>query len=611
MLTGTVPPASPSPPAPARPQPWLIALVLVVLTLLTFWRVGQCDFVNLDDDAYVQFQPLVNQGLRAPGIVWAFTGTHSNNWHPLTTLSHQLDCEIFGVKPAPMHWENLGWHVLNTLLVFLVGRALTGATWRPAVVAAFFAVHPLHVESVAWISERKDLLSGFFWLLGLWAYRVYARAPSVRRYLLVAAAMVFALLAKPMAVTFPCTLLLLDFWPLRRWPERSWRALVIEKLPLFALVAAHSVLTFIVQSATGAAHYGERFSLGVRVANALVAYVRYLGKTFWPESLAPMYHHPGHWPVLVVAGACVILGLLSLAAWRWRHRQPSGLFGWLWFLGTLVPVIGLVQVGAQSMADRYMYLPILGVLTPAVWIGAHLLERWPRPRVLAIGASAAIAVGLGLVAARQVLAWRNSVTLFEHSIKAGEDNAPVRYLLAVALQGAGRPATEVAAQFHRALELSPDYVNARTQLAAIAIGQQNYDEARRHIEDTIRIEPENAALHVNLGALWMRVGRPADAIPHFEQALRLNPDSGPAHLELARIFLGQNRLDEARAHIKARAELEPWNPDALADYGNILLGLKRFEEGRTYLTRALWIRPDFALARQSLEALNAATGSKG
>ncbi|MGH7957009.1 MAG: glycosyltransferase family 39 protein, partial [Opitutaceae bacterium] len=224
---------SPFPSVP-RPHPALIIAVLAFVTVLAFSKVGEAGFVNLDDDAYVEHQPLVNQGLRAAGIVWAFTGSHSSNWHPLTTLSHMLDCELFGLRAAPMHWVNLAWHVLNSALVFLAWRALTGATWRPAIGAALFALHPLHVESVAWISERKDVLSAFFWLLGLWAYARYARAPSVRCYLLVAGAMVLALLSKPMAVTFPCTLLLLDFWPLRRWPLRDWRSLFIEKLPLFA-----------------------------------------------------------------------------------------------------------------------------------------------------------------------------------------------------------------------------------------------------------------------------------------------------------------------------------------------------------------------------------------
>jgi tetratricopeptide (TPR) repeat protein len=578
-------------------------VLLAFVTLLAYYRVGEAGFVNIDDDAYVEFQPLVNQGLRPAAIAWAFTGSHSSNWHPLTTLSHMLDCEIFGVRAAPMHWVNLVWHILNSALVFLVWRALTGASWRPAIVAALFALHPLHVESVAWISERKDVLSGFFWLLGLWAYAAYARQPSIGRYLLVATAMIFALLSKPMAVTFPCTLLLLDYWPLRRWPTKSWRALFIEKLPLFALVAIHSVLTFLVQSASGAANFGERFPLGARLGNALVAYTRYLGKTFWPESLAPMYFHPGYWPAGLVVGATAGLLLASGIFWALRRTRPWLLFGWLWFLGTLVPVIGLIQVGAQSMADRYMYIPILGIFTLVVWQSARLIYVWPRARAGLIAGTAVIIAGLGVFTMRQVKIWKNSLTLYQHSIAIGEDNAAVRYLLALALQAAGRPQAEVVAQFARALEHRPDYVNALTQLAIIAISHQRMDEAKKLIDETVRLEPNNPSLHTNLGAFWVRAGRPQDAIPHFEHVLQLDPKSSGAHLELGQIYLNSNRVEEGRVHYEARARLDRWNPDALTDYGTLLSNLRRFDEARPYLERALWIRPDHQRARQNLDLL--------
>ena len=572
----------------------------MLATVLAFWGVGACGFVNLDDDAYVEHQPLVNQGLRSAGIAWAFTGVHSSNWHPLATLSHMLDCQLFGVKAAPMHWENLLWHSLNSLLVFIAWRALTGALWRPAIVAALFALHPLHVESVAWISERKDLLCAFFWLLGLWAYASYARQRSVARYGFVAGAMVLALLSKPMAVTFPCTLLLLDFWPLRRWPEKSWRALAVEKLPLFGLVVAHSVLTWLVQSGSGAAQFGERFSLGVRAANAVVSYVRYVGKTLWPESLAPLYFHPGHWPIAWVAGAVAALLAVTALAWRVRQKNPAVLFGWLFFLGTLVPVIGLVQVGAQAMADRYMYVPIVGLFTAAVWSLAALVEAWPRSRAAITGATVAVLVGLGIVTARQVPAWRNSVALYEHSIAVGEDNPAVRYLLAVALQAAGRPEAEVVAQYRAALRHRPDYVNALTQLAVIALANGRIDEARQLIGDSVRFEPGNPSLHLNLGAVAVRLGKPDEAVPHLERALQLDPNLPGAHLELGQIRFAQKRYAESLAHYEARARTERWNADALADYGTVLCNLGRPEDGKRVIERALWIAPNHAQAAKGL-----------
>jgi tetratricopeptide (TPR) repeat protein len=586
---------------PARDlRPLLLGALIVAATALAFWRVGEAGFVNLDDDAYVEHQPLVNQGFRPAALAWAFTGVHSSNWHPLTTLSHMLDCELFGVKPAPMHWVSLAWHALNSLLVLVVWRALTGALWRPAIVAALFALHPLHVESVAWISERKDVLCAFFWLLGLWAYAAYARRPSVARYLAVAGAMALALLSKPMAVTFPCTLLLLDFWPLRRWPEKSWRALAVEKLPLFALVAAHSVLTWLVQSGSGAAHFGERFSLGVRAANAVVSYARYLGKTLWPESLAPLYFHPGHWPPVAVAGALALLLALTALAWRLRRAHPAALFGWLFFLGTLVPVIGLVQVGAQAMADRYMYVPILGLFTAVVWPLGALVARGPRGRFAAAGVVVALLAVLTVVTVRQVPAWKNSRALYEHSIAVGEDNPAVRYLLALALQAAGRPQAEVVAQYQAALRLRPDYINALTQLAIIAFANGRTDEARALIAESVRCEPRNPGLHLNLGALAVRAGRPDEAVPHFERALQLDPRFPGAHLELAQIRWAQQRHAEALGHYQARAAAERWNPDALTDYGTILCNVGRPAEGKPFIERALWIAPAHAQAAKSL-----------
>lgn len=491
--------------SPARPREtgggtrvsWLVAAsaALILVTFAAYFDVGHAGFLNLDDDAYVEHQPLVNQGIGAIALEWAFTGIHSNNWHPLTTLSHLLDCTVFGLNAAPMHWENLCWHALNSVLVLLAWRAVTGAFWRSFAVAALFALHPLHVESVAWISERKDLLSGFFWLLGLLAYVRYVRAPSVLRHLLVVLAAIGALLSKPMAVTFPCTLLLLDFWPLRRWPSRTAGALLREKLPLFALVAAHSIVTFLVQSSSGAANFGERFTLGARLGNAVVAYARYLGKAVWPETLAPLYFHPGFWPVTTIVGALAALVAISFLVWRLRATRPWLIFGWLWFLGTLVPVIGIIQVGAQSMADRYMYLPILGVFTLVVWECAHLFgELRTARRVVALAALSALAAA-AFVTKRQVTAWRDSITLYERSIAAGEDNAAVRYLLALSLQAAERPQSEVVAQFQAALKHRPDYTNALTQLAVLSLSQQRIDEARALLEHAVRGDAQNSSAH--------------------------------------------------------------------------------------------------------------------
>ena len=589
----------------------LLALALILITVAAYWPAGRNGFVNLDDDAYVEFAPMVNRGFHPAAVAWALTSVHTANWHPLTTLSHMLDCELFGIKPAPMHWENVGWHVLNTLLVFLVWRRLSGAVWRSALVAALFALHPLHVESVAWISSRKDLLCTFFWLLGLAAYVRWTAKPSALRYSAVALCLALALLAKPMAVTFPATLLLLDAWPLRRRPAVAWSRLGFEKLPLFAIVFAHSAITWAVQSGAGAAAYSARIPLDARLGNAVVSYVRYLGKTFWPDPLTPMYWHPGYWPAWAWLGAAVVLAGLTLGVWRLHRRLPWLGFGWLWFLGTLVPVIGLVQVGAQAMADRYTYVPLLGVFTVVAWGGAALVATNRRRLLVAAAATAAIIAACGIVTRRQISTWENSLRLYENCLAAGEDNPAVRYLYGVALQAAGRPEAEFAAQFRRALDRAPDYVNAHTQLALIALRHQRFDEARQMLEQNIRFEPSNASLHSNLGSFWSLRNDFDRALPCFERALQLTPQAPGLHRELASIYAKLNRVPEARRHYELAIKYDGW---AFGDYNSLgfLVGnLGELAESRRLFERALWLEPGNEFSRRNLAALTQLERARG
>ncbi|MSU22813.1 MAG: tetratricopeptide repeat protein [Opitutus sp.] len=600
-----------SPAAPA--SPWRAPLIIVLLlatTVTAYWGVGRCGFVNLDDDAYVETNPLVNQGVRPAAVVWAGTAAHSSMWHPLTTLSHILDCELFGVQPAPMHWENLLWHALNAVLVFLVWRALTGTTWRSALVAAFFALHPLSVESVAWISERKNLLCTFFWLLGLGAYVRYVRAPSVARYAVLFICFTLGLLCKPMIVTFPCTLLLLDFWPLHRWPDRSWRPLFGEKIPLFALGAGLSVVTFLAQDSGGAVDYGRRFSVVMRLSNAVVSYVRYLAKAAWPESLSAFYAHPGLWPASRTAGACALLIGVSWLVWRQRTAHRWLAFGWLWFLGTLVPVIGLVQSGAQAMADRYGYVPLLGVFTILIWAGAEIAARRPPLRLPLVLVSLLALGACFVLTQRQVRAWENSTRLYEHSIAVGEDNGTVRYLLAVALHSAGRPEADVAAQFRRALELQPDYVNAYSQLSILALRHQRFDEAWSLVETTLRLEPRNPTVHRNAAAVELWRQRLPAAIGHLQDAVRLNPAYVDGHHDLARIYVSQNRLEEARGELETVLRLTPWDWAACGELGVLLANLNQPAAARDRLERSLWINPAYEPARRDLAALSQLQQSK-
>lgn len=587
----------------ARRRLWLGLAVLIGLTLAAYWPAGSCGFVNLDDDAYV-FHPLVSRGLSSAGVVWAFTSVHTANWHPFTTLSHMLDRQLLGLNAEAMHWENVALHLLNSVLVLLIWRTMTAAFWRPLLVASLFALHPLHVESVAWISERKDLLSTLFWLVGIAAYLRWTRTPSTSRYVGIALALTAALLAKPMAVTFPCTLLLLDVWPLKRSPELGWRCLLREKLPLFGIVAAHSIITIVVQHSAGAARYAERFSFADRLGNAFVAYGRYLGKTLWPETLAPLYYHPGAWPWWQIASAVALLAVVSYLAWQRRARSPWFIFGWLWFLGTLVPVIGIVQVGVQSMADRYTYVPLLGIFTLMAWSGEAITRSFSAFRLPLRAAAVVGVMACAVVTHHQVTTWTDSERLYRHSIAVGEDNAAVRYLLATALAAAGRPEAEVVSHYQRAIELKPDYVNAHTQLAGIAVRHQQLEEARRILARNIQFEPTNATLYHNLGVVCQWANRPEEALRHFQEAIRLDPRQVGPQRELAQVHAKANRLAEARTHYEAIVRADPWNPGMLTEFGILLANLGEFGASRSALERALWIDPANATARQNLDALN-------
>lgn len=599
-----------SPTTGKRGQNAVICLLLVALVLIAYGQAGSLGFVNLDDDAYVEFQPMVNQGLRPAAVIWAWTATHSNNWHPLTSLSHMIDCSLFGLSPGPMHWENVIWHALNTLLVFWVWQAASGAPWRSSAVAAFFALHPAHVESVAWISERKDVLSTFFWLAGLGAYLRYVRLPSTRRYLLVVMFFVLSLLAKPMTVTFPLTLLLMDFWPLRRWDSVNGRRLFIEKLPFFGLAAVHAAITLAVQVSTGAANYGERFSLAARVGNALVSVIRYLGKSVWPFPLAPHYDHPGWWPWWAIAGSGVLITGIVLLAWRQQKSRPWLLFGWAWFLITLLPVIGIIQVGAQAMADRYTYVSYLGLFTFEVWALGAIVKRYPGLRIAAVTVSAAVAGIFAVWTREQASAWKDSVSLYQRSIAAGTDNATLRYLLAVHLQSAGAPEEEVATQFRRTIELSPSYVNAYTQLALIALNHRSITEAENLVMKTVRLEPRNPACVKNLGVLKNMQGRSEEAATHFSEALRLHPDYQDARLELARMHAGQGRMPEAVRELEKVVQATPWDFAVRSELGALYIQLGRREDARQAFERAVWIHPGHSEAAARLRDLTSTTFSQ-
>lgn len=378
---------------------WLIYICLILATLAVYWQVGAHEFVYYDDDIYVSQNRHIQSGLTSQSIAWAFTATHASNWHPLTWLSHMLDYELFGLDSGRHHLTNVFFHIANTLLLFIVLRGMTGESRRSGFVAALFALHPLHVESVAWLSERKDVLSTFFWMLTMWSYAKYAERPSAGRYAPIVAFFILGILSKPMIVTLPFVLVLLDYWPLRRIQlddaGGSWRSLVdfrliLEKTPLFALAAASSIVTFIAQRAGGSVKSLVHFPLDVRVANALVSYFAYIGKMFYPFHLAVLYPHPGRPPLWQIAGAGALFISISALAVRGFRRHTNVSVGWFWYVGTLVPVIGFVQVGNQAMADRYTYIPFIGIFVIIAWGVPELAKRWPRLKVGTVPAAAMV-----------------------------------------------------------------------------------------------------------------------------------------------------------------------------------------------------------------------------
>jgi protein O-mannosyl-transferase len=501
-----------------------ICLALAAANLVVFWPVRQYEFVNFDDHTYVSQNPHVQSGLSWPGLVWAFQAGYAANWHPLTWLSHMLDVQIFGLRPGPHHLVNLLFHLANTLLLFLLFHKLTGALWRSAFVAALFALHPLHVESVAWIAERKDLLSTFFGLLAIWAYVSYVEKSNLRSltfkvqgsrfnvqrsefevpaphwpssilYLLSLLLFALSLMCKPMLVTLPFLLLLLDYWPLGRLSLKTQNSklktlfsLLREKVPFLALSIASSVITVHAQKAGQALLSVDALPLWPRVANALVSYVRYIGKALWPSHLALPYPYLEAWPLATVLLAVVTVAGGSFIALRCVRRRPYFTVGWFWYLGTLVPVIGLVQVGPQAMADRYTYLPMVGLFLGIVWTITELSSRWPhRSRILAC----AVVVLLLLCAVgshRQLAHWQNSVTLFERAVAVTTRNYLAHHDLGEALEKQGR-----------------------------------LDDAKSHLVAALEIRPDLPQAHYELGLVLFRQGHTGEAIAHYREALRLRP----------------------------------------------------------------------------------------
>jgi protein O-mannosyl-transferase len=571
--------------------------VLTLSTLLVFWQVHNFDFVNYDDSQYVYDNPHVLNGLTGDSVIWAFTSNHSSNWHPLTWLSLMLDCQLFGANPGWMHLVNLLLHIANTLLLFAVLRKMTGALWPSAFVAAAFAIHPMHVESVAWIAERKDVLSTLFLLLTLAAYVSYVRNRGPARYAITLLLFALGLLAKPMLVTLPVLLLLLDYWPLGRFdshqtikatsrqkrqssPVHDKRLgpylAIIEKIPFIALSIASSVITFLIQLGSSAVAPIDDLPLKARIVNVFLSYIRYTGKLFWPRNLAVFYPFDvGSFASWQVAMCVLLLIAISIFVIRFGRNQKYLPVGWFWFIVTLVPVIGLVQVGRQAYADRYTYISYTGLFIMIAWGLPEVLSKWPQ-RKTALGLSMVIVLTiLGICTYKQVSLWNNSITLFSHAIEVTQNNCIAHNNLGVAYDSIGR-----------------------------------YQDAIEDYKQAVKINPDYAEAYYNLGLTYGKLGRRQDEIESYKQAIKTKPDYAEAYNNLGVASGNLGRYQDEIESCKQAIRIKPDNAEAHSNLGVAYANLGRYQDAAEAYKQAIKIKPDFTMAHYNLIVTYLVIGDK-
>ncbi len=628
---------------PPRRAVVVLTLLLFAATVSVYLPALKFDFVNYDDPDYVTANAQVKSGLNWADAAWAFTTGHAGNWHPVTWLSHQADVSCFGLWAGGHHLTNVLFHAANTVLLFWLWRVLTGSLWRSALVAALFALHPAHVESVAWVSERKDVLSAFFGLLALLTYARNLRGrevgngahphlsspdgtdrPSWSATMLAFLFLALGLMSKPMLVTIPCVMLLLDFWPLRRADRQSWTRLLLEKWPYFLLVAISCVVTFIAQKRGGAVQTLRDLSLTERLSNALVSYARYLAEAFWPVNLATPYPHPGHWPAPLVVGSGATVAGLTVLAWFSRRRSPQVTVGWLWFVGMLVPVIGLVQVGAQSMADRYTYLPYIGLFTAVVWSAAWLVHRSPdpnpadpRPASVGIrpkpaywmlgGMASVVLAALTLATRQQLQVWQNSETLFRHAVSVTSSNWVAYYNLGWHLDTVGKTEDALVC-YRRAIAIDPQFPDPMNNIGCALAALKRYEEAIPCFESALKLQPSFLEAHVNIANALRELGRYDEAIARYRLVLEKQPGHSGALNHLGNLLTRQNQFAAAIPLLEKSLETNPDQPAAHYNLANALSKTRRVPEAITHYERALALKPDYLEASHDLGVAYARAG---
>lgn len=594
----------------SRHQLHLTALGLVLLTCAAYWRVCGCEFTNYDDTQYVLWNTHVRTGLSPANLAWAFNLGYASNWHPLTWMSHMLDCTLFGLKPAGHHAVNLLLHLANTVLLFLLLNKLTKSHWKSALVAALFAVHPLHVESVAWIAERKDVLSALFWMLTMWAYVRYTERPSTKHYALVGLSFAFGLMAKPMLVTLPLMLLLLDYWPLGRFggaqaksrkkaePWIGWR-LIREKLPLIGLSAVSSALTFIAQRRGESVASMSRVPVVFRVENSLISYASYLLKTVWPRGLAPFYPYPMEAiAVWKVAASILVLTAISLLVYSKRRTAPYLAFGWVWYLVTLLPVIGLVQVGAQSMADRYTYIPLIGVFVAIVWGVSGSIGNKAVHRTALTAASLVVVVVLAACTWVQAGYWQNSIALFTHTMNVTENNYTAYANLATAY-AAKKDYAEAESYYVRALKFRSDTATLHFDYANTLHALGKVDQAAQEYAEALRLKPDFHDAEDNLSALKRKQEYAARAKVLLQQS-GSNPADAATHLNKAVALDAEGKSVEAEREYREAIRLNPDFAEAHSNYGVLLRNKGDLDGAIREYQEAVRIKPEFVQAYMNM-----------
>ena len=590
---------------------FVVMMVLIVTTFAVYWPVRNHEFINFDDNVYLTSNPIVKRGLTFKNITWALAARHASNWHPLTWISHMLDVELYGLDPGRHHMTSVLFHILSALMLFILLKRMTGSVWRSGFVAALFALHPLQVESVAWVAQRKTVLSTFLGMLTLWSYVRYVEEPGGPRYLATLLFFMLGLLSKPMLVTLPFVMLLLDYWPLdrfrpgimknrnnaRQWGIKTW--LFLEKTPFFVLAAASSTVTYLVQREGGAVSSLDMISLKLRVSNTLVSYIAYIIKMFWPQRLAVFYPYPSNIPMWKVVGASMLLAVISLGVIVSMKRRPYLLVGWLWYIGTLVPVIGLVQVGAQALADRYAYVTLIGLFIMIAW-GVPVF--WGKINLPRIGLHLIAAISLLLLLTGSWLQnryWRNSIELFSHTLTMTSNNFVAHNDLGSALAQKGKT-TEAITQFSEALRIKPRYAKAHNNLGSALEKQGRIKEAIEHYLKALQIRPEYAKAYHNLGNAYVKQGRTQEAIKHYLKALRIKPALSKTHINLGNALNRQGRTEEAIGHYLVALRIRPDSAKAHNNLGNALVELGRIEEAIKHYLEALRIRPGLVTAHKNL-----------